>query len=286
MTSPKSYFRPKTLAEAIQRSVQHGSIAISGGALAFGGLDVPYDTVIDLQDLRDWGQITQDDDGVHLGGICSLQEVVEAPLVHTKLKAALTRSLPLNLRHGASVGESVIVKQPPVEWLAVLIALDAQVEHAGHLQGLDKSPLWEQPLEEFIQFLHLHRHPYQGIITQVRLPPLNAHTVTGTAFVSRTPADSPIVNAAVRVNFEHERVAFAIAVLGGASHTPLTVISLDMLIGNPLNSAQIAKAAAMVEESVHPEANYLGNVEYRCAMARLCVQRALEDCSNQHLASG
>jgi len=282
MTNPRTYYRPSILAEAIERAAHPGSIALAGGALALSGLHSPYDTVVDLQDLSDLRRIEHDDTGLHIGGINTLQEVVESPLIADKLKQAITRMMPLNIRNGATVGESLIVKQPPYEWLAVLVALDAYVEHAGHLAEIEKSTLWEQTLEEFVPFLHLHGHPYQGIITQVRIPPMGRHTAIGSAVVSRTPTDIPIVNAAVRVTLDHAgMVKNAIAAFGGVSDSPVLSVELVPLLGHPIHESNFQHAVEIVDSQIYPITDYQGSNDYRRQMASVCVRRALEECAVQ-----
>lgn len=279
MTNPMHYFRPKTLVEAIERAARPGSVALAGGALLLGRQDVPFETIVDLQDLVELEQIFHDDQGLHIGGVCTLQNVVESAHVLDEVKDSLTRALPLNIRNGASVGESLVVNDPPREWLAVLLVLDAQVEHAGHLASAEKSTLWEQPLAEFVQYLVLHQHPYQGIITQVRIPPANPVTLIGAACVARTPADFPIVNAAVRVTLESNGVVSrAVAAVGGASALPVTALELSALVGQALADDLIARALENVESHLRPVSDYRGSSEYRKEMAGLMVQRALAQC--------
>src|SRR5262245_47531241 len=128
MTNPTSYHRPRTLAEAIELAA-HADIALAGGALTFGRLDLPYSHVVDLQDVAELKQIERRDDSMVIGAAVMLQEVVDSPEIPAALKRSLTRAIPLNIRNGASVGESLMAQNPPREWLAALAALNAQVEH-------------------------------------------------------------------------------------------------------------------------------------------------------------
>jgi CO/xanthine dehydrogenase FAD-binding subunit len=282
MTNPTHYYRPQTLAEAIERAVQPGSIALAGGALTLGGVLLPHETVVDLQDLDDLKHITTDEAGLHIGGSVTLQAVVESASVPDGLKQSLTRTLPINIRNGASVAESLMTQEPPCEWLAALVALDAVVEHAGNLHGHDDPSLWEQPVAEFVNLLHQHGHTYQGIIVQIRIPRSSARQIVGTAFVSRTPADSPIVNAAVRVTLaEDGTIKAAVVVLGGVSDTQITSLKLASLSGKSLGEADLNAAAEFAEKNVSPVSDSFGSAEYRQKMAGVCVRRALEDCRAQ-----
>ncbi|MBZ0307947.1 MAG: hypothetical protein K8I82_17905, partial [Anaerolineae bacterium] len=184
-----------------------------------------------------------------------------------------------NMRNGASVIESLITAKPPQEWLTALVALGTSIEHAGNLPDSEESQLWQQPLDEFIHYLYQHGHIYDGIIVRLRIPPQAANVITGTAFVARTPADHPIVNAAVAITPAADgSVEKAIAVLGGASEEPITKLTLMPLEGKSLNDATIAAAVAYIESHVIPVSDYQGSLEYRQQMAHVCVRRALEAC--------
>src|SRR5690606_29851065 len=100
-------------------------IALAGGALLFNHNDLTYQTVVDLQAIPELRQISAEPNGITLGAAASLQTVVEAEAVPAFLKRALVRAIPLNIRNGTSVGESLMAHHPPREWLAALVACDA-----------------------------------------------------------------------------------------------------------------------------------------------------------------
>lgn len=279
MPNPKNYYRPQTMEEAIERAVQPGSIALVGGAFTLGGMLLPYETVVDLQDLAELRRIELSGHGLIIGGGSSLQAVVESSLTPELLRNSLLRSLPVNIRSGASVLESLTAKSPPREWVAGLIALGTVLEHAGKLHPAEAQSLWEQPVDEFIEFLHLHRHSYQGIIVRIRIPAQAAHMATAAAHVARTPKDDPIVNAAVTVTLNpNKHVRQAAAAIGGAAAAPVIMLPLQTMTGSLLDDASIESAAQFVMGTVQPVSDYRGGIEYRREMAGVCVRRALEEC--------
>ena len=283
MANPRNYYRPTTLEDALERAIHPGSIALAGGALTLGGIVLPYETLVDLQAIPALHQIEVRDGMITIGGAVSLQQVVRLSSAPEVLKQSLTRALPLNIRNGASVGESLTVADPPPEWLATLVALGATIEHAGKLGSRDQDTFWEQPVAEFVTLLNEHGHPYQGIVKALNLPPLNNDTAVGIAHVARTPADRPIVNASARLRLDEDgSVTEALVVICGASKTPVLTLELSALAGKALTDASMAVAIESIPERVHPVGDYLGSVEYRQQMASLCVRRALENCREQH----
>jgi carbon-monoxide dehydrogenase medium subunit len=276
MHNPRQYYRPTTLDEAIQLASQPGAQAVAGGALSFGALGLSFETVIDLQDIAEIRQIERVGDSISIGGAATLQQVVEYADVPDVLKRALTRTLPLNIRHGASVAESLTIKNPPREWLAALVAWDVGVEQA--------LPNGDRVIDGIANLLEgtSKQTLNSGIITRIDIPVLAENEAFGTAFVARTPADEPIVNAAAYVMLGEGGLSdFPFAAICGASVNVVVNLHLGTLDGNPLNEANIASAAKWVMTQVDPVADYRGSVEYRREMTRVTVQRALLECKEQ-----
>ena len=108
----------------------------------------------------------------------------------------------------------------------------------------------------------------EGILTGVFLPNLHGREVLGAAYVARTPADEPIVNAATFVQLNAaNRVDSAFAAISGASVAPVVTLYLDTLAGNPLDEANIASAVKSVAARVDPVSDFLGSADYRREMA-------------------
>lgn len=282
MVNPKHYIRPQTLEEAVELASKVGAVAVAGGALTLNTLDLPYETVVDLQDLQSFKVIERRAGVLFVGGAVMLQAAVESPEVPGALKQALTRSIPLNVRGGASIGESLLTREPLGEWLAALIVLDARIEHAGYDDKPGQLSLRDQPVDEFVEFVYRHGYRYQGVISGLHIPPLPAHTAVETAFVARTPADKPIVNAAVALTVnERGKIAVATAALGGVSALPILRLPLNPLLGRKLGGGDVSGLAEWIEQHAHPTSDYLGSYEYRVEMAKTLTLRALRGCMAQ-----
>jgi carbon-monoxide dehydrogenase medium subunit len=279
MANPKTYLRPTTLDEARQHAFQPDTIALAGGALTFGAFDLPYETVVDLQAVPELQRIDMHDSGITIGGAVRLQQLVEETGPPPAFKRSITRFLPINQRSGTSVAESLIAPRPLSEWLAVLMAHDIGVElfyPDGQRSWHSITDLIGSPAEPTLS---------SGIITAITIPWLSEREALGTAFVARTPADDPIVNAAAFVRLNDDRtVETAFLAVGGASVEPVQLIAgLDNadLHGKSLDDTTIKAAADAVANAVNPAADWRGSVEYRREMARVLTRRALEDCAAQ-----
>lgn len=275
MATPTTYYRPKTLEDAYERSQQPGAIALAGGALTLGTLDLPYETVIDVQDVPELRAIDMGEGGASFGAACTLQQVLEWERLPNAIRRALTRAVPLNIRSGTSILESLRPPYNPMlrDWLAAIAAHDIGVRHFAPGE------------ERWTNFSTMIIEPdayQQDFLVGIHIPAIPAGEALGSAFVARTPADNAIVNAATYVYLnEGRRVESVFTAICGASREPVVMLTLDTLIGSPFDEANIASAVKIVPTRVEPVGDYLGSAEYRREMARVVVQRALLDCLEQ-----
>lgn len=262
----KQYIRPSTLLEAIQLAQQPDTIAIAGGAMAFQGFDLPYEIVIDLQAIPELTHIEEYDNAIEFGGACTLQQILDTPDVPMVLKQALSRTVPRNIRNNTSIGESLQVDNPPSEWLAGLTVLDIGIRFAG-----------EEAIYPLIELLE-DDELQGGIISAVFIPKLEAGEALGSAYVSRTPSDEAIVNVAVFIRVEDDGVVeTAFAAFCGASDEVVSIIHLENLEEHQFNQDAIEQTVKPIPSLLNPDDDYQGSAAYRQEMAKVCLQRALED---------
>lgn len=281
MPKPTAYLRPATLEEALEAAARPGALVVNGGALLLNRLDLNHDIVIDLQGLASLRALERRASGLFLGGGLSLQAVVESPLTSSLLGRALRRTLPINHRHATSIGDSLLVVPALREWLAALIVTQARLEYAGKETGAALA-LWEQPVDEFVTFVYRHGSHYPAIITGLTVPALPERTGLGSAFVARTPADEPIVNAAAALTLRDDGlIARVIVAIGGATAVPVARFELEELVGAHPDDQILAHAGAAIAAKVRPVSDYRGSYDYRVAMAALMTQRALAECREQ-----
>jgi CO/xanthine dehydrogenase FAD-binding subunit len=274
MAHPAEYYRPATLEEALRYLQPSQSIALAGGALTLRALSPPYRRLIDLQDIAELRQIETNTRAIHIGGAATLQRVAEIDGLPPALRRSLTRTITPNLRNATSVGESLIAPNPPREWLAALVALEAEVEIAAGDGQRRIEPVSAASTTAGREQLQ------RGIITAIIIPRLENHESLGASFVARTPADEPIVNAAVFMQRDHSgEIATARAVIGGASAETVIAITLTALRGQSPDDSAARAAAETVSAQVDPVPDYRGSVEYRRVMAGVCTRRALLACA-------
>lgn len=280
MANPKHYVRPTTLTEALNALASGEAYPLSGGALALGTLDFPHETVVDLQTIPELNTVDTTDQGVVIGSAVKLQTIVDTPQIPATYKRALTRTLPLNIRNNTSVLESLTVDRIPMEWLAVLAAGDVHIKQMTPDSATHELSLTES---EIITGAGHGQSLLDGLLLAIVIPNLANNEAIGSAFIARTPAGDPILNAAVRIQRSaNNSVSHATAALCGVcEHHPVELMSLDDIYNKPLTDDSIAAQAAHIPHVLNPPDNYLGSAEYRKAMAAQLIRRSLEDAAAQ-----
>ncbi|MBI1259705.1 MAG: hypothetical protein GC204_19735 [Chloroflexi bacterium] len=272
MTSPTNYYRPKTLTEAIVLTQQPDSVVLAGGTLTLQGVDLPYSTVIDVQDVPELQQNDQGEGAATFGSALSLQTMLEWSFLPDALRRSLTRTLPPDQRAGISIGECLRLWRTPIlrEWITVLMAHDIGIEFVNDAA--------ERSWDNIVGLMDSGRLD-QVFITAINIPALSEGEAVGTAYVAPSPDAAAIVSAAAFIYLDpYGRVGSEFIYVSGASVQPIIQVRLETLTPNPLDEVHIASAVQGVASQVSPVDDDLGSAEYRREMAQQVVQEALLEC--------
>ena len=231
----ETYHRPATLDEALALLGADGAAVLGGGtslvaANAATGL-------IDLQDLGLNG-IELDGDRVVVGAMVRLRDLAESDLAPAMLRDLAKREAPSTIRNVATIGGAIATGDFESELLAGLLVFEAQVA------VVDSEGETSHSLGDYLRDRPL------GIITKVTVATGGTSSAARTA---RTPADRPIVMAAVRRTDDGD----VFLALTGVSATPIA-IDPDAL------------------DSLNPPGDFRGTTEYRIHLARTLSRRAVE----------
>ncbi|HSK66205.1 MAG TPA: FAD binding domain-containing protein [Anaerolineales bacterium] len=241
-----TYHRPKTLDEALTLLKQPNRMPLGGGTL----LSKPPGDPVDVVDLQSLGldSITKSGNNLQVGATVTLQQLLEYEHCPDALKAAIKLEAPLNLRNAATVAGTLVSCDGRSPFATVMLALDTKLEIRAAEGDTQASNIGE--------FLPIRP---QGLITSISLP-LNVRLAF--EYVSRTPADKPIVCVALaRWNSGRARLS-----LGGYGNNPL--LAMDG------TEAQGVEAAA--RNAFHEAADEYASAEYRMDVAATLAKRCLE----------
>jgi len=272
MWNLREYHRPEDLQTALELLRRPGvhTAVLAGGTDLMARRDRRIEAVVDLQALG-LDYMREEDDGLHLGAMARLQELVESPLTRDLagglIARAARRSAGSVLRNQATIGGTVIAAgDSPLA--CALLALDAQVVvFDGQERRLPLAAFYAQGarIED-------------GFLTEVVIP--QPAPGTGVAYhdVARSPADSPIVSVTALLTVTDQVCQKARLVVGGAGLPALRLIRAEgMLEGQMLSEELIARAAETAREVVAPAADFRASGEYRKAMVGVLARRALRE---------
>jgi CO/xanthine dehydrogenase FAD-binding subunit len=260
-----AYHRPKTLDEALTLLSQPQRTPLGGGTLLSHSKADSVEAV-DLQSLS-LNTIKKQGNALEIGATVTLQQLLESEHCPQAWKSALKLEAPLNIRNSATTAGTLVACDGRSTFATVLLALDAKLE----IKSINKFELMEMEMESrppyqevaslgLGEFLPLRLDQIRGkLITSMNVP-LNVKLAFD--YVSRTPADKPIVCAALaQWNSGRTRL-----VLGGYGKSP--TLAMDG------TEAEGVEAAA--RNAFHEATDEWASAEYRMDIASTLAKRCLE----------
>lgn len=241
-----TYHRPQTLDEALALLTQPNTVPLGGGTL-LSKATADSVAVVDLQRLG-LDSLRASGNDLVVGATCTLQSLLEAAETPAALKTALKLEAPLNIRNTATVAGTIVSSDGRSPFTTMLLAMDARIDIRYSTSDSRISHIGE----------YLLTRP-SGLITAITIP---LNTKTAFEFVSKTPADKPIIGAALaQWNSGRTRLT-----LCGYGKTPL--LAMD---GTEADGIQ---EAAM--NAYHEAQDEWASAEYRMDVAATLAKRALE----------
>ena len=247
----KEYYRPHTLDEALALLSRPAPLTIPlAGGTALGRHDLGDLAVVDLQALG-LDQITRKGSSVQIGAMVTLQSLLESGEVE-QLNSAISLEATYNLRQVATCTGTVLAADGRSPLTTAMLALEAA--------------LVLQPGNETISLgdlLPFRKERLRSrLVTQINLP---VNLRFAYEYVARTPADQPIVCAALAV-WPSRRTRLA---LGGFGAAP--TLAFD---GTEPGGIEMAAWSAYSQAG-----DVWGSADYREEMAGVLARRCLASLS-------
>jgi CO/xanthine dehydrogenase FAD-binding subunit len=255
-----AYHRPQTLEEALALLSRPNILPLGGGTLLSRPQADPVEVVdlqsLDLDSIKKNGNNPSTGSGqrLEIGATVTLQQLLENEYCPDALRSALKLEAPLNLRNAATIAGTLVMCDGRSTFTTVILALDAKIEQTI----LDNSKT-ESRVSNIGEFLPLRP---RGLITSISIP-LNVKLAFD--YVSRTPADKPIVCAAL-VQWNSGRTRLA---LGGYGKSPM--LAMDGTEAEGLETA--------ARNAFHEATGEWASAEYRMDVAATLAKRCLEKIS-------
>ena len=244
-----TYHRPQTLEEAMTLLTQPNTVPLGGGTL----LSQPTIDSVQAVDLQALGldSLTKKGNDLEIGATCTLQSLLENENCPETLKTAIKLEAPINIRNSATVAGTLVVSDGRSPFATALLAMDTKIEKAI----FDNSKI-EFQISNIGEYLPLR--PI-NLITKIILP-LNINFAF--EFVSRTPADKPIICAAL-TQWSSGRTRLA---LGGYGNSPM--LAMDGTEAEGIESA--------ARNAYHEANDEWASAEYRMDVAAVLAKRCME----------
>jgi len=261
------YHRPKRIEEAIALLARSDvvTIPLGGGSHLVAGGRRDVQAVVDLRDLG-LTYIRREGDMLHVGATTTLQALIDAPESARAWDDELARVLELtaarNLREQGTIAGMLVSAESNNPLATLLLALNASLalEPGRKAVALDVFFAQRAPLL------------LGSLITEITVPLPRPGERVAFEKVSRTPADLPIVCAAVRARIEDSLAREVRVALGGVGQLPLRAPRLEQALERaPFDRQTIETAIAELD----PPSDFLGSAEYRREMVAVLVRRGL-----------
>ena len=241
-----TYHRPQTLEEALTLLTQPNTVPLGGGTL----LSQPTTDSVQAVDLQALGldSLTKKGNDLEIGATCTLQSLLENENCPETLKTAIKLEAPINIRNLATVAGTLVASDGRSPFATALLAMDTKIEKAI----FDHSKI-EYQISNIGEYLPLRP---TNLITKIILP---LNTKFAFEFVSRTPADKPIICAAV-TQWGSGRTRLA---LGGYGKSP--ILAMDGTEDEGLEAA--------ARNAYHEAMDEWASAEYRMEIAAVLARR-------------
>lgn len=273
------YIQPRTLDEAVQLLAQYGRAA----RIINGGTDLLIEierkirhprVLIDISRVPGLDTIREDGDTIRLGPSVTHNQVVGSALLrrvaYPLVRACWEVGAP-QIRNRGTIAGNLITASPANDTITPLWAMGAEVK----LRSVRGERIL--PFSAFFKGVRKTAMEPDEMLVEIRFQKMSPKD-RGTFIklgLRRTQAIA-VVNCAVVLEFEDLEISNAWITLGAVAPTIIGAGEAEQyLVGQYLSDAVIEQAAHMAADAAQPIDDVRGTAEYRRAMVRVCVARAL-----------
>ena len=278
---PFEYACPTSISEAVALLASHDGDAkpLAGGQslvpmLAFRVASPAL--LVDLRKLAELRQIKISQDGVSLGAMVRWREILDDDRLltaHPLLVAAVEHVAHYQIRNRGTVGGSVAHADPAAEMPGIAVTCEAKIAVVGKAgeRVISAGDFFQGPLITALK--------PDEIITQIHLPAWPARRRFGFQEFARRRGDFAMAAAALFYDEDKEEKARNVHVGAiGVADRPLRLTAVEQVLnGNRIDDAVIAKAEAAASAAVDPADDIHASGAYRKALVGVMVERALKN---------
>jgi aerobic carbon-monoxide dehydrogenase medium subunit len=273
-----NYVRAASLAQAIDlvQANPDGSKLVAGGHTLIPTLKLRLaspELLIDIGGLAELRGIEVGDRAIRIGALTTHAELVASePLFRALpvIRQAANLIADPQVRNRGTIGGSLANADPAADWPAVMIALNAEIEMRGPA-GLRRIAARDFFLDIFTTALE----PGE-VLTAVHIARPEPGMRFGYRKIRHPASGYAVVGVAAGLLLEDKIVKrISIGVTGAASHAFAGDASAEILTGKPLSREGVEAAAQAVGDSITCLSDRYAPAEYRAALIRTELARAL-----------
>jgi carbon-monoxide dehydrogenase medium subunit len=280
---PFEYACPESVAEAVALLAAHDGEAkpLAGGQslvpmLAFR-VTAPS-LLVDLRKVAELRQIKIAEAGVTLGAMVRWRDILDdgrLKKAHPLLVAAIEQVAHYQIRNRGTVGGSLAHADPAAELPGIAVTCEVQIAVIGEAgeRIIKATDFFQGPLMTALRA--------DEIITEIRFPAWPAPRRFGFQEFARRRGDFALAAAAVFYDQDADGKARNVHVGAvGVADRPLRLTAVEeVLNGNAVDDASIAKAEAAAAAAVDPPDDTHAGGAYRKGLLGVMVERALRSAS-------
>ncbi|RKX77366.1 MAG: xanthine dehydrogenase family protein subunit M [Spirochaetes bacterium] len=276
---PSQYYKPASISEALSLLSKYGTAArpIAGGTDLMTEKDSEIKVLIDILTIN-LSYIKTSPRGLIIGATTTFSEIENSPLLgetpyDTLAYAASLIGTP-QIRNMATIGGNICRPSPCADTAPVLLVLDAIINVDG------PKGKRELPISEFFKGVGQDALEQGEIVTELILPLFPERT--GTAFIKKgrvAVGDLSIVSVATCLIMDEQGRCKSVRIaLGSVAPIPLRVKNAEsFLIDKKPETKLLEEVAAVAVEEINPISDVRASAEYRKALSRTLVLRALQE---------
>jgi aerobic carbon-monoxide dehydrogenase medium subunit len=271
--APFEYFRPATLAEAIDLLARHGEDAkvLAGGHSLIPAMKLRLarpTALVDIGRLAELSYIREQGDVIAIGAATTHRAIEVSGVLGARsplLPEVASHLGDVQVRNRGTIGGSLVHADPAADYPAAILALDAALEIAG--------PGGRRTVRasEFFVGLMESAIATGEVLCEIRVP-VTKPTV---AYVKTDQKASGFALCGVAVTIDPSARRAAVGVTGVAAMPYRAAAVEAALEGRVLNESMIASAAGHAADGVEPISDLHASAEYRAQLAVVNAQRAL-----------
>jgi len=273
------YEAPTSIEEAISllREGDGEAKVLAGGQSLVPMMKLRFaspELLVDINNLPGLDHHVADPDGsIRIGALCRHATLERSALLTAKqptmAAAAPLIADPIVRTRGTLVG-SLCHADPQGDWASVLTAL------GGHVVAQGSSGRRTIGISDFVTGPFSNVLAYDEIAVEAVVPAAQGTLAGGYLKLERRVGDFATAGAAVSVDLVGGRVARAgIGLTGVGGSTIDAREAADALVGAPLDSDRIGRAADLAAEAARPNTDHRGSADYKRHIVHTFVTRIL-----------